>query len=97
MATPRRRARLLLDGGDREAARGAAPHARQASQAQRTLALNPQDLLNRGRPAQDGKHGKAWGTLTWRGVAGPVREIRGVLKPLWERCDAAPKLSGPKL
>jgi hypothetical protein len=35
--------------------------------------------------------------LTWRGVAGPVREIRGTLKPLWARCDPPPKLSGPKL
>jgi hypothetical protein len=46
---------------------------------------------------QDGRHGKAWGTLTWRGVEGGRQEIRGTLKPLWASVDAPPPLSGPSL
>jgi hypothetical protein len=61
------------------------------------LALNAWACGSRARLPQDGRHGKAWGSLTWRGVAGPVREIRGTLKALWERCDAPPPLSGPTL
>lgn len=46
--------------------------------------------------AQDGRHGKAWGILTWRGEAQPRAEIRGTLKPVWQPVDA-PVLSGPSL
>jgi hypothetical protein len=38
----------------------------------------------------ESQHGKAWGTLTWRGVTdGKERQLRGVYKRLWKQWPAA--------
>jgi hypothetical protein len=88
---------LLLDGAGCEAGHGALPL---LLLAERCSSLCPTiEVVTGGAVAQDGLHGKAWGVLTWQGVAGPRREIRGTLKPVWQSAEEPVKveLAGPKL
>ena len=40
--------------------------------------------LSKTAPTMDGRHGKAYGKLTWKGVEQPTeKKIRGVLKRPW--------------
>ena len=70
----------------RDAAAAACAALRAAAAAAAAVRLLLHFVLTRARPpAQDGLHGRAWGTLTWAGVTGPRREIRGTHKLGWRR------------
>lgn len=48
--------------------------------------------ISKVRLSPDGKHGSAWGTLTWRGQPqrpeGPAAQIAGPLKKVWRLVDS---------
>ena len=62
------------------------------------LHLTP-PLLHAPSLMQDGKHGKAWGTLTWRGRPqrpdAPPTQLSGPLKPLWRALAAGEQQQQP--
>jgi hypothetical protein len=50
-------------------------------------------------PLQDGRHGKADGVLTWRGVeedSSIIKPVRGPLKPVWQQLPGAPSQPKPE-